>query len=65
MAAADGLGGSAAIPVGAGVELDPAVVVLEDPPVLGLVAFPPAPTVAQALPTPITGLGAGAGFVVF
>ena len=57
MAAADGRGGSAAIPVGAGVE----VAVLEEPPVLGLAAFPPAPTVDQALPATTVGVVAGTG----
>jgi hypothetical protein len=61
MAAADGRGGSAAIPVGAVVEEGPPGVVGVEPPVLGLVAFPLGPTVAQTLAAPVLGPETAAG----
>lgn len=64
MAAADGRGGSAAIPVGGIVEEEPPGVVGVEPPVLGLVGFPLGPTVDQALAVPVlwpeTAAGVGA-----
>jgi hypothetical protein len=61
MAAADGRGGSAAIPVGAVVEDEPPGVVGVEPPVLDLVAFPLGPTVDQTLAAPVLGLETAAG----
>lgn len=53
MAAADGRGGRAAIPVGAVVEEGLPGVVAVEPPALGLEAFPLGPTVDQTLATPV------------
>lgn len=54
IAAAEGRGGSAAIPVG--------TEDADDPPVLGLVVFPPGPTVAQTPPDAAGATGEGTTF---